>query len=108
MSTTRRLKIWERHGGVCCLCDLPIDGVRDKWIVEHIVPLGLGGADDDTNTAPAHERCRRVKDRQDVPQIAKMKRQRARHLGIKKPSKWRKPPEGWRKNWATGRMEKVQ
>jgi 5-methylcytosine-specific restriction enzyme A len=88
MSSTRRLRIWEAHKGICCLCSQPIDGVREAWIVEHIIPLGLGGADDDTNTAPAHERCRREKDRQDVPSIAKAKRIQAKFIGAKPKRAW--------------------
>lgn len=88
MSTTRRLQIWERHKGVCVLCEIKIDGVREKWIIEHVIALGLGGADNDGNCGPAHETCRRAKDKVDVPAIAKVKRIRAKHLGAKKPSAW--------------------
>lgn len=85
MSPSRRLRIWEAHGGVCCLCGGKIDGVREKWTVEHIRALGLGGADDDANCAPAHEDCRRVKDKADVKAIAKAKRTKAKHIGVGKP-----------------------
>ena len=102
MSASRRLRIWEAHKGICCLCSAPIDGVREPWIVEHVRALGLGGADDDANCAPAHERCRREKDRADVPAIAKAKRIKQRHLGIKKPTKFRRPA-GYKFNWSTGR-----
>jgi 5-methylcytosine-specific restriction protein A len=47
--------------------------------------LGLGGADEDRNCAPAHEACRRDKDKLDVAAIAKAKRNKQRHLGIKAP-----------------------
>ena len=105
MSPARRLRIWEAHKGICCLCSLPIDGVREPWIVEHVRALGLGGEDADANCAPAHETCRRDKDRQDVPAIAKAKRITARHLGIKKVSKFRKPA-GVRFDWRQGRYVK--
>jgi hypothetical protein len=85
MTNTRRLRIFESTQGVCVLCDRPIDGVREKWTVEHIRALGLGGIDDDKNCGPAHEDCRRGKDRTDVVSIAKAKRQKARHVGIKQP-----------------------
>ena len=106
MSPTRRLRIWEAHSGVCCLCGGKIDGVREKWTVEHLRALGLGGADDDANCAPAHEDCRRVKDKADVKAIAKAKRSKAKHLGIKKQSTFPKPPKGTRYNWKTGRYER--
>jgi 5-methylcytosine-specific restriction endonuclease McrA len=105
MSQSRRLRIWEAHSGICCLCEQKIDGTRDKWIVEHKRALGLGGADDDANCAPAHETCRRLKDRQDVPAIAKAKRMKARHVGAKGPSRWRKP-SGVRFDWRQGRYVK--
>lgn len=88
MSASRRLRIWEAHKGICCLCSAPIDGVREAWIVEHVRALGLGGADDDANCAPAHETCRRQKDRQDVPAIAKAKRIKAKHIRARPRRPW--------------------
>ncbi|MQY48237.1 HNH endonuclease [Rhizobiales bacterium RZME27] len=84
MSPTRRLRIWEAHGGVCCLCQTKIDGVREAWTVEHLRALGLGGEDEDANCAPAHETCRRKKDKVDVSAIAKAKRVKAKHIGVAK------------------------
>lgn len=88
MSQTRRLRIWEAFGGVCILCKAKIDGVREKWIVEHVRALGLGGSDDDANLGPAHETCRREKDKTDMASIAKAKRMKAKHIGIRKRSKF--------------------
>lgn len=85
MTPARRLRIWEAHKGICCLCSLPIDGAREPWIVEHLICLGLGAKDEDANCAPAHETCRRDKDKLDVAAIAKAKRVKQRHLGIKAP-----------------------
>lgn len=86
MSPSRRLRIWEEHGGICCLCQTKIDGVREEWTVEHLRALGLGGEDDDKNCAPAHERCRRQKDKVDVKAISKAKRVKSKHLGLKPKS----------------------
>lgn len=86
MGRMRRLRIFEAGKGVCILCGLKIDGVREAWTVEHKIALGLGGEDTDENCGPAHERCRRTKDKQDVADISRAKRRKARHLGIKKPS----------------------
>lgn len=83
MTPTRRLKIWEEHKGICVLCDTQIDGVRDQWTIEHLVCLGLGGADEDKNCGPAHETCRREKDKIDVAAIARAKRVKQKHIGIK-------------------------
>lgn len=83
MSPQRRLRIFEDHKGICVLCKSKIDGVHEKWTVEHLRALGLGGADDDGNCGPAHENCRRDKDKDDVARIAKAKRAKVKHLGIK-------------------------
>lgn len=108
MSPTRRLRIWEDGKGICILCGLKIDGVRAPWIVEHKRALGLGGEDTDENCGPAHEICRRQKDKQDVADIARAKRRKARHLGIKKRSTFPKPPPGYEYVWATRRYEKMK
>lgn len=89
MSPMRRLRIWEAHQGVCILCETKIDGVREKWIVEHKRALVLGGADDDANCGPAHETCRRVKDKADVADGARAKRRKAKALGIRKAPAFR-------------------
>ncbi len=102
MSPMRRLRIWEANHGVCILCDTKIDGVRERWIIEHKRALGLGGEDTDDNCGPAHEDCRRAKDKIDVADIARAKRRKAKHLGIKKPRSFRRPP-GARFDWSRGR-----
>lgn len=75
MSPTRRLRIWEANSGICVLCQQKIDGTRDKWIVEHIRALGLGGEDTDANCGPAHASCADSKTHgDDIPRIAKATR----------------------------------
>lgn len=89
MSPTRRLRIWEAHAGRCIICKNPIDGVREPWIVEHVRALGLGGEDADANCGPAHTACADDKThRQDIPAIARAKRQKLKALGIRKPSRF--------------------
>lgn len=81
LSSRRRLQVWERTGGTCVVCDRRIDGVRDRWIVEHIRALELGGPDELQNLGPAHEACGREKTRGDHARAADAKRQKLRHLG---------------------------
>lgn len=81
LSNRRRLQAWERTGGTCVVCDCRIDGVRDRWIVEHIRALELGGLDEIQNLGPAHEACGREKTRGDHARAAEAKRQKLRHLG---------------------------
>ena len=81
LSGRRRLQAWEQTGGTCVVCGQRIDGVRERWIVEHIRALELGGADGIENLGPAHEPCGREKTRDDHARAAKAKRQKIRHLG---------------------------
>ena len=94
LSRLARTRIFEAAKGVCCLCDQPILASRgEKHIIEHIVPLWLGGADDESNMKPAHYGCAIEKTRKESPVKAKSDRVRARHLGIKKPrtiTSWQK------------------
>jgi hypothetical protein len=58
-----------------------IDGVRERWIAEHMRALELGGADDLSNMAPAHEACALVKTKDDHHCAGKAKRQKIRFIG---------------------------
>jgi 5-methylcytosine-specific restriction endonuclease McrA len=83
-----RTRIFDAANGECCICKLYIHAERgDKWIVEHVKPLWLGGADDDSNMRPAHYRCAIEKTTAEAPVKAKNDRIRARHLGIRKSRK---------------------
>lgn len=85
MTPTRRLRIFEAHKGICVTCKLPIKA-GDKWFIEHIRALELGGEDTDENCGPAHTiTCKAVKDAEDHSRAAKAKRVKQRHLGIKAP-----------------------
>lgn len=94
LSSLARTRIFQNANGICCLCDTPIlASLGEKWIVEHVKPLWLGGDDDETNMKPAHYDCAIEKTRKESPVKAKSDRVRARHLGIKKPRTIR----AWRK-----------
>jgi 5-methylcytosine-specific restriction protein A len=83
-----RTRIFDSTKGMCCLCQTKIDAERGaKWIVEHIKPLWLGGADDESNMGPAHQACAIEKTISEAPVKAKSDRMRANHLGIRKPSR---------------------
>jgi hypothetical protein len=101
LSTTDRVRIFQAHGGRCCICGGEI-GIK-AWFVEHIKPLWLGGPDEEANMGPAHVRpCAVFKTKQEARVRAKTYRQRARHLGIKR-RKGRPMPgtiaSGWRKKF---------
>jgi 5-methylcytosine-specific restriction enzyme A len=106
LTPAKRLRIWERDKGVCCLCGLKIDGVRDGWIIEHKRALELGGEDEEGNMGPAHAACAATKTngpKGDHAMAAKAKRSKRASLGLKrsknplpgsKGSKWRKKMDG--------------
>lgn len=80
---------------VCAVCGVRIDLVRDGFDADHIVPLALGGKDDGaTNGQLLCVPCHRAKTgAQDAPRIAKAKRVRDKHFGLKDK---RRGFRGWR------------
>jgi hypothetical protein len=55
-----------------------------EWDVSHEIPLEAGGKDDSSNWFVAHRSCHRHHTAKvDMPLIAKVKRIRAKHMGIK-------------------------
>lgn len=86
LSRLARVRIFDKAGGACCICHLKIHAPKQKWGVEHIKPLWLSGADDESNMGPAHWDCMIEKTVSEAPIKAKSDRQRANHLGIRKPS----------------------
>lgn len=82
-----RLRVFERHGGVCYLSGRKI-GAGEQWDCDHVVALINGGEHREFNLAPVLKGPHREKTAADVKQKAKNDRVRKRHLGIKKPSKF--------------------
>ena len=87
LSPLRRLALFERHAGLCHICEQRILAGQ-LWDVEHVIPFALGGADDESNMRPAHRSCHAPKSVNDVRRIAKAKRMAAKHVGIRKQNKW--------------------
>ncbi len=82
LTRKQRLNAHDRHGGMCCVCLLPIEpGV--PFIDEHVIPLALGGSNDAGNRGMAHIPCAKIKTKRDHATIAKAIRVRAKHIGIK-------------------------
>lgn len=50
-----RLTLFELHGGICGICQTPVD--RRDFHVDHIVPLSRGGEHSYANTQPTHPAC---------------------------------------------------
>jgi 5-methylcytosine-specific restriction endonuclease McrA len=47
--------VWERDGGVCGICGEPAD--EERWHLDHVVPLALGGEHTYANVQVSHPRC---------------------------------------------------
>lgn len=99
----QRLAILEAHGSRCYLSGQAIDPMRDRWELEHVIPLAGGGSDDDTNLRPVLAKAHLEKTRTDLARIAKGKRVTLKHLGAKRSarpmlggrsSKWKKKMNG--------------
>lgn len=80
-SRKQRAEIFLSADGICHICAGKITSSIEKWEVEHIIPLELGGEDGGSNLAPAHYKCHKTKTKGDVKQIAKAKRVAAKHNG---------------------------
>lgn len=78
MSQERRVRLLAENGGMCGICGRTIGD--DEYEIDHAIPLGLGGTDDDGNLQPVHFECHWAKTyggrltRGDVREIAKAKR----------------------------------
>jgi 5-methylcytosine-specific restriction endonuclease McrA len=88
LTTKQRVELFKEHKGLCCICKGRIN-VGEKWIDEHINPLGLTGTNEMSNRGPAHVACAKGKTKGDLSNIAKAKRVEAKHFGAKvKKHKW--------------------
>jgi len=82
-----RLRVFERDNGICHISGRKIMP-GDAWDLDHIVALINGGEHRESNLAPALRDKHREKTAADVAEKARTARVRAKHLGIKKPSRF--------------------
>lgn len=80
-----RLRVFDRDGGICHLCKLPIK-TGETWQADHVVALINGGEHRETNLAPAHSHCHVGKSAQDLREKAKVAKVRGKHTGAVRPS----------------------
>ena len=61
-------KLLERQSGVCFICEDAIDLAlqADDVEIDHIIPIAVGGKDEENNFALAHEMCNRRKSSSDL------------------------------------------
>jgi 5-methylcytosine-specific restriction endonuclease McrA len=77
-----RANAFARANGHCEKCSVKL--TVGKFAFDHVLPDGLGGEATLDNCEVLCAACHGAKTAKvDVPQIAKMKRQRAAHLGLK-------------------------
>ena len=84
-SNKTKLEAWNRCGGVCDNCRLPIKG-RPEY--DHITPCGLGGDASLENCAVLCIPCHRAKTHEPEGDRSKMNaadRKRLKHLGVIRP-----------------------
>jgi len=80
MTPARRRRVRERQGDLCAC-----DGCVELWVdVDHVVPLELGGADDDENLEGLCKAHHKEKTKADAKRIAKARRLRKREAGEKR------------------------
>jgi hypothetical protein len=86
-------------------CCIPLaNGVR----FEHVNPDANSKDNSIENCAAVCIRCWRYKtDHYDKPLVAKTLRQQDKDNGIRNSRGFRKPPDGYKYSWRTGRMEKT-
>jgi len=87
ISDKKRRELFLLHGGICHLCGLKIDGTRQRWEVEHVIPRSMIGrlADTDENMKPAHVDCHKEKTAEDKANLARAVRRQDRHTGVHRP-----------------------
>lgn len=76
-----RLRIFERHNGVCHLSGRKIQA-GEKWDLDHIVALCNGGEHRESNIAPALIDPHKVKTKADRTEKKIIDRKRKKHLGL--------------------------
>ena len=79
-SQRERVRIFALHGGKCHLCQMPIK-VGEAWDMEHVIAWELTRDDSDDNVRPAHKHCHKIKTADDVRNIRKADRVKAKHIG---------------------------
>ncbi|MGY2048861.1 HNH endonuclease [Methylobacterium sp. JK268] len=83
LSDRERVRLYLLHKRICHICNRAIDGTREPWDIEHVIPRNLLGrlADTDDNMRPAHRDCHRRKTKQDAANHAEAVRRETRHIG---------------------------
>ena len=82
-----RARLFNLYGGQCYLCKGAIDGTRERYEIEHVIPWALTQDDSDANLRLAHVKCHAEKTHgPERAMLNKTERMRLKHAGH-----WAKP-----------------
>jgi len=98
LSPTQRAAIFRDVGGKCHVCTRRI-AAGERWELDHVLPLALGGKDAPDNLAPCCEWCHKSKSLADLGRIRKADRQSKFHAGERHRRKSRPMPGSKASNW---------
>ncbi|WP_188355986.1 HNH endonuclease [Rhizobium rhizogenes] len=79
-----RQRVFDRHNGTCHLTGRKIQP-GERWEIEHVHALILGGQHRESNLAPALAAAHKVKTATEMKVKSKIARVRKKHIGIAKP-----------------------
>ena len=82
-----KIRVFEKAGGVCAECTLQIIG-KLRPAYDHIQALINGGRHTESNLQLLCVPCHAIKTKADVAEKSVTARVRAKHLGIRKPSRF--------------------
>ena len=102
-----RLRVFDARQGRCHICGRQI-APGEYWQCDHVKALINGGRNAEDNLAPACRNCCYAKTAEDVAEKSKVARIRAKHLGVKKPSRFPKKPPGTEYDWSRGRYVRTE
>jgi 5-methylcytosine-specific restriction protein A len=108
LSPTQRLRLFEAHKGICGICGREIRSGQ-RWIVEHMRALSLGGTNEPENLRPVHTACADAKTHGrdgDLAKAAKAKRSKMASLGIKRDGPKIHSPGFPKKQERVGKIDK--
>ena len=97
-----RLRIFERHEGICHLTKRKIRA-GERWDLDHIKPLADGGTHSEANLVPVLDWAHREKTAKENKARAKVRAIKKKHLGIAKTrnplpgsraTKWKRTLDG--------------
>jgi 5-methylcytosine-specific restriction endonuclease McrA len=84
LSNMARINLFIQRHGKCAHCETKIMPGK-RWDVDHIIPIALGGSNKETNLQILCWSCHITKTAyEDIPRIAKTKRQMIAHAGAKR------------------------